>query len=245
MEGTSGRRRTLPRLVLLRHGQSVWNRDNRFTGWTDVDLSEQGVAEAREAARLLAASGIAFDHCFTSVLKRAIRTLWIVLDEMDAMWLPVCQTWRLNERHYGALQGLDKARTGEDVGVAQLHVWRRSYNGRPPALALSDPRHPAGDRRYALVPRAQLPAGESLADTVARVLPFWHERIEPVLIHGRTVLVVAHGNSLRGLVMYLDGLGEDEVAELEIPTGTPLVYDFDEGLTPTLRRRLHPPAEPV
>lgn len=222
----------MPRLILLRHGQSLWNRDRRFTGWTDVDLTEQGVAEARQAARLMAANGVAVDHCFTSVLKRAVRTLWIVLEEMDCMWLPVSRSWRLNERHYGALQGRDKLRTAEEMGEEQVHLWRRSFHTRPPALDESDERFPGHERRYARVPHAQLPHGESLADTIARVLPYWHERIEPVLIEGRTPLVVAHHNSLRGLVKYIDGIPDEDIPDVVIPTGRPLVYEFDDKLRP-------------
>ena len=233
----------MPKLILLRHGESVWNRDNRFTGWTDVDLSERGVEEARQAGRLLREEGVAFDCCFTSVLKRALRTLWIVLDETDCMWLPVARSWRLNERHYGALQGRNKTRTREEEGEERVSRWRRSFDVRPPALAETDERFPGRDRRYALVPDAQLPRCESLKDTVARVLPYWHERIEPALMQGRTPLVVAHGNSLRGLVKYLDRLDDADIAGLEIPTGKPLLYDFDAGLRPQGSRYLGGGAE--
>ena len=228
-------------LVLLRHGQSTWNLENRFTGWTDVDLTPQGAAEARESARLLRAEGLGFDEAYTSVLKRAIRTLWIVLDEMDLMWIPVHRSWRLNERHYGALQGLNKAQTSEKYGEEQVRLWRRSYAVPPPPLDPDDPRHPSGDPRYATVPPAELPRGESLADTVARFLPAWHETIAPRVRAGRRVLVTAHGNSLRALVKYLDGMGEDEVVGLNIPTGVPLVYELDRDLRPIGRRYLGDP----
>jgi len=228
----------MPRLVLLRHGESTWNRDNRFTGWTDVDLTADGVQEARESARLLERQGIDFDCCFTSVLKRAIRTLWIVMEEMDRMWLPVERSWRLNERHYGALQGDNKERKREEVGAAQVHEWRRSYTTRPPALDESDDRYPGHERKYALVPHAQIPRTESLQDTVARVLPYWQEHIEPALMQGRVPLVVAHGNSIRGIVKYLDDIADDEIRGAEIPTGRPLVYDLDDGLRPLGSRYL-------
>lgn len=228
----------MPRIILLRHGESVWNRDNLFTGWTDVDLSDHGVAEAKEAARLLADREVDFDCCFTSVLKRSIRTLWIVLDEMDLMWMPVARSWRLNERHYGGLQGENKDEKRKEMGEEQVHRWRRSYATRPPALDESDERYPGRERKYALVPRAQVPRTESLEDTVARVLPYWHEHIEPALMQGRTPLVVAHGNSMRGIVKYLDDIADDEIPGLEIPTGKPLIYDFDDGLQPIGSRYL-------
>ena len=221
---------TIGKLLLLRHGQSTWNLQNLFTGWVDVDLSEQGRLEAQEAGRLLKAEGIAFDVAFTSVLKRAIRTLWIALDEMDLMWLPVERTWRLNERHYGALQGLDKAQTVERHGTEQVKVWRRSYDTPPPPLPENDPAHPRFERRYAQVPGAELPSSESLKDTLARVLPFWNARIAPELTAGRNVLVAAHGNSLRALVKMLDGLSDAEIVELNIPTGVPLLYELDTKL---------------
>ncbi len=223
------------RLVLLRHGESVWNRENRFTGWTDVDLSEKGVAEAREAGRLLLTQGFVFDRAFTSLLRRAIRTLWLVLDEMDLSWIPVEKSWRLNERHYGALQGLGKRETAEQYGDGQVKIWRRSYDVRPPALDPSDPRSPSHDSRYRSIPAAELPLTESLSDTVKRFLPFWHDRIAPEIGKGEQVLISAHGNSLRALVMYLDGMSEAEVLELNIPTGIPLVYELDDSLRP-LRR---------
>jgi len=229
------------RLVLLRHGQSTWNLENRFTGWTDVDLTPQGVEEARSAGRLLREEGFEFDVCYTSVLKRAIRTLWIALDEMDRMWLPVVRDWRLNERHYGALQGLNKAETAEKYGDAQVHEWRRSYATPPPALTEDDERWPGRDRRYAAVPRASVPRTESLADTVARFLPMWHEVLAPAIRDGGRLLIAAHGNSLRALVKYLDGMSEDEIVGLNIPTGIPLVYDLDGDLAPTGRRYLGDP----
>jgi 2,3-bisphosphoglycerate-dependent phosphoglycerate mutase len=223
---------TIGKLLLLRHGQSTWNLQNLFTGWVDVDLSDQGRLEAREAGRLLKAEGIAFDVAFTSVLKRAIRTLWIALDEMDLMWLPVERTWRLNERHYGALQGLDKAQTVEKHGEAQVKIWRRSYDIPPPPLDSSDPRHPVNDRRYSKIDPRVLPASESLKDTLARVLPFWNDRIVAELKAGKNVLVVAHGNSLRAVVKMLDNVSEAAITELNIPTGVPLVYELDEQLKP-------------
>jgi 2,3-bisphosphoglycerate-dependent phosphoglycerate mutase len=219
-------------LVLLRHGESTWNLENRFTGWTDVDLTPKGAKEAHEAGRLLREGGYTFDLCFTSVLKRAIRTLWIVLDEMDLMWLPEHRSWRLNERHYGALQGLNKAETAAKYGEKQVHVWRRSYADPPPLLTADDSRYPGHDRRYADVPREQLPLTESLKDTVARFLPYWHERIAPEVRAGRRVVIAAHGNSLRALVKYLDGVSEEEIVGLNIPTGIPLVYELEDDLRP-------------
>jgi 2,3-bisphosphoglycerate-dependent phosphoglycerate mutase len=220
------------RLVLLRHGESTWNRENRFTGWTDVDLSEKGREEAREAGRLLAAEKHEFDVAFTSVLKRAIRTLWIALDEMDMMWIPVHNSWRLNERHYGDLQGLNKAETAARYGDDQVKIWRRSYETRPPLLANEDPRHPSWERRYAAIPPDELPAGESLKDTVARFLPYWHDSIAPAIREGQRVIIVAHGNSLRALVKYLDNLSDEEIVKLNIPTGIPLVYQLNADLKP-------------
>jgi 2,3-bisphosphoglycerate-dependent phosphoglycerate mutase len=217
-------------LVLLRHGQSIWNLENLFTGWVDVDLSEQCRGEALEAGRLLKAEGIAFDLAFTSVLKRAIRTLWIALDELDMMWLPVERSWRLNERHYGALQGLDKAQTAARHGAEQVKIWRRSYDIPPPPLPADDPQHPRFERRYAHVPAADLPSAESLKDTLARVLPYWNARIAPELTAGRNVLIAAHGNSLRALVKMLDGVSDAEIVELNIPTGVPLVYELGPDL---------------
>jgi 2,3-bisphosphoglycerate-dependent phosphoglycerate mutase len=226
------------KLVLLRHGQSIWNLENLFTGWIDVDLSAQGLEEAKESGRLLKAEGIAFDIAFTSVLKRAIRTLWIALDEMDMMWLPVERTWRLNERHYGALQGLDKAQTVAKHGAEQVKVWRRSYDIPPPPLEASHPQHPRFDRRYAGVPAAELPSCESLKDTLGRVLPFWNQRIAPELAAGRNVLVAAHGNSLRAMVKMLDKMSDAAIVELNIPTGVPLVYELDSHLLPVSSRYL-------
>ncbi|MDQ1342915.1 MAG: 2,3-bisphosphoglycerate-dependent phosphoglycerate mutase [Pseudomonadota bacterium] len=226
------------KLVLLRHGQSIWNLENLFTGWIDVDLSAQGLVEAREAGQLLRAEGIAFDLAFTSVLKRAIRTLWIALDEMDMMWLPVERSWRLNERHYGALQGLDKAQTVAKHGAEQVKVWRRSYDIPPPPLESSHAQHPRFDRRYAQVDPAELPSSESLKDTLARVLPYWNARIAPELVAGRNVLVAAHGNSLRALVKMLDRMSDEAIVELNIPTGVPLLYELDSKLQPISSRYL-------
>lgn len=225
-------------LVLLRHGQSQWNLDNRFTGWVDVDLSDAGRAEAREAGRLLAAEGLDFDVAFTSVLKRAIRTLWLTLEELDRMWLPVHRSWRLNERHYGALQGLDKAETAAEHGDEQVHVWRRSYDVAPPPLAADDPGHPARDPRYAHLDPRVLPATESLALTLERVLPYWHDAIAPQLRAGRNVLISAHGNSLRALVKYLDGISDEDIPGLNIPTGIPLHYRLDDDLNAVESRYL-------
>jgi 2,3-bisphosphoglycerate-dependent phosphoglycerate mutase len=220
------------RLVLLRHGESTWNRENRFTGWTDVDLSDKGRLEAHEAGRLMAAEKFEFDVAYTSVLKRAIRTLWIALDEMDLMWIPVYRSWRLNERHYGALQGLNKAETAGQHGEAQVKIWRRSYDIPPPPLTPDDPRHPSRDRRYSGLRSAELPLTESLKDTVARFLPYWHETIAPDIRAGRKVLIAAHGNSLRALVKYLDNVPDEEIVELNIPTGIPLVYLLNDDLQP-------------
>jgi 2,3-bisphosphoglycerate-dependent phosphoglycerate mutase len=229
-------------LILVRHGQSTWNVENLFTGWTDVDLSEQGRREAAQAGRELLAEKLSFDIAFTSVLKRAIRTLWILMDEMDRMWIPVERSWRLNERHYGALQGLNKAQTSAQHGEAQVKIWRRSYDVPPPPLDLNDPRHPRCDPRYANVDPAQLPGTESLKETLERVLPFWHGRIAPELRTGRNVLVAAHGNSLRALVKMLDQVSEREIVELNIPTGIPLLYELDAQLKPTSSRYLGDPA---
>ena len=222
----------MKRLVLLRHGESEWNRENRFTGWTDVDLTEKGREEAREAGRLMAAEKFEFDVAYTSVLKRAIRTLWIALDEMDLLWLPVHRSWRLNERHYGGLQGLNKAETAAKHGDAQVKIWRRSYDIPPPPLDAEDPRHPSRDRRYAGLAKRELPLTESLKDTVARFLPYWHDSIAPDIRGGKRVLIAAHGNSLRALVKYLDNVSEEEIVELNIPTGVPLVYLLNEDLKP-------------
>jgi 2,3-bisphosphoglycerate-dependent phosphoglycerate mutase len=220
------------KLVLLRHGESTWNKENRFTGWTDVDLSDKGVEEAREAARVLKEQGYGFDVAFTSVLKRAIRTLWIVMDEMDLMWIPVVRDWRLNERHYGALQGLNKSETAEKFGEEQVQIWRRSYDTRPPALEETDPRNPAEDPRYAELSGEQIPLTECLKDTVARFLPCWHQVIAPAVRSGKRVIIAAHGNSLRALVKYLDNIPDEVIPGLNIPTGMPLVYELDEDLKP-------------
>jgi 2,3-bisphosphoglycerate-dependent phosphoglycerate mutase len=222
----------MKKLVLVRHGESSWNKENRFTGWTDVDLSEKGVSEAIEGGRVLKAEGYTFDVAYTSVLKRAIRTLWFVLDEMDLMWLPVHRHWRLNERHYGALQGLNKAETAEKFGEAQVKVWRRSYDIPPPALEKADPRFPGHDRRYASLTETELPLTECLKDTVARFLPLWHDTIAPAIRAGQRVLIAAHGNSLRALVKYLDNVSDEAIVELNIPTGMPLVYELDDDLKP-------------
>jgi 2,3-bisphosphoglycerate-dependent phosphoglycerate mutase len=220
------------KLVLLRHGESTWNVENRFTGWTDVPLSPKGTEEAHEAARLLKEGGYDFDVAYTSLLERAIRTLHIVLEDMDRLWLPEHKDWRLNERHYGDLQGLNKSETAAKFGEAQVLVWRRSYADPPPLLAADDPRHPKTDRRYADVPPEQLPAAESLKDTVARFLPYWHETIAPQIKAGKRVVIAAHGNSLRALVKYLDDVSEADIVGLNIPTGVPLVYELDESLRP-------------
>jgi 2,3-bisphosphoglycerate-dependent phosphoglycerate mutase len=225
------------KLVLVRHGQSVWNLENLFTGWADVDLTAQGREEARSAGALLREQGFDFGAAHVSVLKRAIRTLWIILDAMDRMWIPVERDWRLNERHYGALQGLDKAATSEKYGAAQVKVWRRSYDLPPPPLAADDPRHPRFDVRYRDVEPARLPATESLKDTLARVEPWWRERIAPALAPGRDLLVVAHGNSLRALVKMLDGMNDEEIVEFNIPTGVPILYELDGRQRPTAPRR--------
>ncbi|HLI86166.1 MAG TPA: 2,3-diphosphoglycerate-dependent phosphoglycerate mutase [Bryobacteraceae bacterium] len=231
----------MTKLVLLRHGESDWNRENRFTGWTDVDLSEKGREEAREAGVVLRAEGYTFDRAYTSVLKRAIRTLWIVLDEMDLMWIPVERCWRLNERHYGALQGLNKAETAARFGEEQVKIWRRGYAIQPPPLEPSDDRYPGRDPRYASLSERELPLTECLKDTVARFLPYWHGTIAPQIRQGRKVLIVAHGNSLRALVKYLDDISEQDIVELNIPTGMPLVYELDENLKPRNRYYLGDP----
>ncbi|MFI4913816.1 MAG: 2,3-diphosphoglycerate-dependent phosphoglycerate mutase [Steroidobacterales bacterium] len=227
--------------MLVRHGQSIWNLENLFTGWTDVDLSAQGCDEARQAGRELARAGFVPELVFTSVLKRAIRTQWLMLDELDLLWLPVERSWRLNERHYGALQGLDKAQTVQRHGEAQVKIWRRSYDVAPPPLAPEDARHPRFDRRYAGVPAQDLPATESLKDTLARVLPYWEQRLAPELRRGRNLLVVAHGNSLRALVKMLDDVSDEAIVELNIPTGVPLLYELDDRLTPRASRYLGDP----
>lgn len=220
------------KVVLLRHGQSTWNLENLFTGWTDVDLSETGVREAQAAGKLLKEGGYVFDVAYTSVLKRAIKTLGIALDELDLLWIPVTKSWRLNERHYGALQGLNKAQTAAKHGDEQVLIWRRSYDIPPPPLETSDPRHPSHDPRYTGLAPADLPATESLKETVARFLPYWHETIAPAIKAGKRVIIAAHGNSLRALVKYLDNVSESEIVELNIPTGIPLVYELDENLKP-------------
>jgi 2,3-bisphosphoglycerate-dependent phosphoglycerate mutase len=220
------------KLVLLRHGQSIWNQENRFTGWTDVDLSEQGKAEAKQAGALIKDAGLTFDLAYTSVLKRAIRTLWIVLDELDLMWIPVERSWRLNERHYGALQGLNKAETAAKFGEEQVKIWRRSYDIPPPPLEKNDPRYPGNDRRYRSLTEAELPLTECLKDTIERFLPYWKKMIVPAIESGERVLIAAHGNSLRALVKYLDDVPEEKIVGLNIPTGVPLVYELDERLEP-------------
>ena len=218
------------KVVLLRHGESQWNRENRFTGWYDIDLTEQGRGEASAAGKLLKEGGFVFDVAYTSVLKRAIRTLWSVLDEMDLMWIPVFKSWRLNERHYGALQGLNKSETSQKYGEEQVLVWRRSYDTPPPALEKSDERYPGSDPRYAALSEEEVPLSECLEDTVERFLPFWHETIAPEIRKGRKVIIAAHGNSLRALVKYLDNISEEDIVGLNIPTGIPLVYELDDDL---------------
>jgi 2,3-bisphosphoglycerate-dependent phosphoglycerate mutase len=220
------------KLVLIRHGESVWNKENLFTGWTDVDLSEKGVQEAKDAGRLLKQAGFTFDVAFCSVLKRAIRTLWLVEEELDLMWIPVEFNWRLNERHYGALQGLNKAETAAKYGEDQVKIWRRAYATPPPALTADDPRFPGKDPRYASLTKEQLPLTEALKHTVERVLPHWNGTIAPAIKSGKRVVIAAHGNSLRGLVKHLDGISDEAIVELNIPTGIPLVYDLDASLKP-------------
>jgi 2,3-bisphosphoglycerate-dependent phosphoglycerate mutase len=234
---------TMYKIVLLRHGESDWNKENRFTGWTDVDLSEKGIAEANNAGEVLCKEGYTFDIAYTSVLKRAIRTLWITLDKMDLMWIPVYNTWRLNERHYGALQGLNKAESAAKMGEEQVHIWRRSYDVRPPALTPDDPRFPGNDPRYKDVPKKELPLTECLKDTVARFLPYWHEVIIPTVKAGKKVIIAAHGNSLRALVKHLDKISDDEIVGLNIPTGIPLVYELDKDLKPIKHYYLGDPEE--
>ncbi|MCX8105719.1 MAG: 2,3-diphosphoglycerate-dependent phosphoglycerate mutase [Ignavibacterium album] len=231
------------KVVLLRHGESIWNKENRFTGWTDVDLSEKGKEEAKKAGEVLKSEGYTFDIAYTSVLKRAIRTLWIVLDEMDLMWIPVIRHWRLNERHYGALQGLNKAETAKKYGEEQVKIWRRSYDIQPPALEKSDPRYPGHDPRYKELSESELPLTECLKDTVARFVPYWEGTIAPMVKSGKRVLIVAHGNSLRALVKYLDNIPDNEIVELNIPTGIPLVYELDENLKPIKHYYLGNPEE--
>jgi len=218
------------KLILLRHGQSIWNLENKFTGWTDVDLSDQGIQEAHWAGKLLKSEGYSIDAAYTSLLKRAIRTLWIVLDEMDLMWIPVHRSWRLNERHYGALQGLDKQDTANKYGYEQVQIWRRSYDTPSPALAETDSRHPSCDRRYFHLQKEELPCTESLKDTLNRVLPYWNEAIVPKLIEGKKVLISAHGNSIRALVKHLNNIRDEDIIGLNIPTGIPLVYELNDDL---------------
>jgi 2,3-bisphosphoglycerate-dependent phosphoglycerate mutase len=231
------------KVVLLRHGESDWNKQNRFTGWTDVDLTEKGIEEANQAGKLMKEAGFAFDIAFTSVLKRAIRTLWLALDEMDLMWIPVFNTWRLNERHYGALQGLNKAETAAKFGDEQVLIWRRSYDIQPPSLTIDDERYPGKDPRYAALTSEELPLTECLKDTVARFLPFWHNDAVPAIKSGKQVIIVAHGNSIRALVKYLDNVPENEIVELNIPTGVPLVYEIDKELKPIKHYYLGDPEE--
>lgn len=231
------------KIVLIRHGESTWNKENRFTGWTDVGLSEKGVEEAKKAGPLLSKEGFVFDVAFTSVLKRAIKTLWMVLEEMDLMWIPVHNSWRLNERHYGALQGLNKAETAAKYGDDQVLVWRRSYNDPPPVLEKGDPRYPGNDPRYKGLSEKELPLTECLKDTVARFLPYWHETIAPVVKSGKKVIIAAHGNSLRALVKYLDNVSDEAIVKLNIPTGMPLVYELDDDLKPMKHYYLGDPEE--
>ncbi|HEU4390388.1 MAG TPA: 2,3-diphosphoglycerate-dependent phosphoglycerate mutase [Blastocatellia bacterium] len=230
-------------LVLLRHGQSDWNLENRFTGWTDVDLSATGTEEARGAGRVLLDRGLTFDVAYTSLLKRAIRTLWITLDVMDLMWIPVLRSWRLNERHYGALQGLNKAETAAQYGEEQVKIWRRSYDVPPPPLEPSDPRFPGRDRRYADLTDQELPRAECLKDTVDRFLPYWHKEIAPSILAGKRVIIAAHGNSLRALVKHLDGVSDDDIVNLNIPTGMPLMYELDDQLRPLRHEYLGDPEQ--
>ncbi|MEK9828134.1 MAG: 2,3-diphosphoglycerate-dependent phosphoglycerate mutase [Rhodospirillales bacterium] len=230
-------------LVLIRHGQSQWNLENRFTGWKDVNLTDAGEAEAREGGRLLREQGFDFDICYTSVLTRAIRTLWIVLDEMDRRWLPVVKDWRLNERSYGGLQGLNKAETAEKHGLDQVMIWRRSFDIPPPSLASDDERYPIDDPRYRDLPRENIPLTESLKDTIARVQPYWEAEIAPKIRSGQRVLISAHGNSLRSLVKHLDGISDSKIPQVEIPTGNPLVYDLDDNLRPKSKARYLKPHE--
>lgn len=222
----------MKKLVLLRHGESTWNKENRFTGWTDVDLSEKGVQEAVAGGKTMKDAGLVFDVAYTSVLKRAVKTLWLALEQMDLMWIPIHNTWRLNERHYGALQGLNKAETAERHGMEQTHIWRRSYDVPPPALTPDDPRHPSHDPRYANVSAADLPLTECLKDTVERFLPYWHEVVAPAVKSGQRVIIAAHGNSLRALIKYLDNIPDADIVELNVPTGIPLVYELDDDLKP-------------
>jgi 2,3-bisphosphoglycerate-dependent phosphoglycerate mutase len=231
----------MPNVILLRHGESTWNQENRFTGWTDVDLTDQGIHEAHQAATTLAQEGLSFDMAFTSVLKRAIRTLWIVMDDMDRMWVPVIRDWHLNERHYGSLQGLNKAETAAKHGEDQVLQWRRSYDMPPPMITPEDPRFPGHDPRYVSLSTNELPLGECLRDTVDRVIPYWHEQIMPQIQQGRRLLICAHGNSLRALIKTLDHISDRDIMELNIPTGIPLVYELDNNLEPVSHRYLGDP----
>ena len=230
-------------LVLLRHGESIWNKENRFTGWTDVDLSRKGIEEARKSGQVLKEKSYTFDVAFTSVLKRAIRTLWLALDEMDLMWIPVYRSWRLNERHYGALQGLNKSETAAKYGEEQVLIWRRSYDIRPPSLEKTDERYPGNDPIYAGLDKKDIPLTECLKDTVERFLPYWHEVLAPTIKSGKRVIISAHGNSLRALVKYLDHISDDDIVKLNIPTGIPLVYELDEALKPVKSYYLGDPEE--
>ena len=230
------------KVVLLRHGESTWNKENRFTGWTDVDLSERGLAEAKDAGRLLREGEFVFDIAFTSVLKRAIKTLGIALDALDQLWIPVVKSWKLNERHYGGLQGLNKAETAAKHGEAQTKIWRRSFDIPPPPLTIDDERHPSHDPRYTGLNARELPLTESLKDTIARFMPYWHDTIAPAILSGKRVVIAAHGNSLRALVMYLDDIPEPDIVELNIPTGIPLVYELDDTLKPLRHYYLGDPA---
>ena len=231
------------KIVLLRHGESTWNKENRFTGWTDVDLSDQGRSEAARAGKVLKADGFTFDIAYTSVLKRAIRTLWMALDELDLMWIPVINAWQLNERHYGALQGLNKAETAAKFGDEQVLVWRRSYDVPPPPLTADDERYPGSDPRYASLTKAELPLTESLKETVARMVPYWLDTIAPTVKSGKKVIIAAHGNSLRALVKHLDNVSDSEIIKLNIPTGVPLVYELDDNLKPIKNYYLGDPEE--
>ncbi len=233
----------MKKLVLLRHGESIWNKENRFTGWKDVGLTPKGIKEAKAAGWILKKEGYTFDLAYTSVLKRAIKTLWIVLEEMDLMWIPVYRSWRLNERHYGALQGFNKGQTAEKHGMEQVHVWRRSYDIRPPALTPDDERYPGKDPRYADLHPEEIPLTECLKDTVERFLPYWHETIEPAVKSGKRVLISAHGNSLRALVKYLDNVPKNKIVNLNIPTGIPFVYELEDDLRPIRRYYLGDPEE--
>jgi len=233
----------MQKLVLLRHGESIWNKENRFTGWTDVDLSEKGKEEAKKAGEILKKEGFVFDVAYTSVLKRAIRTLWIVLDQMDLMWIPVYRSWRLNERHYGALQGLNKSEMATKFGEEQVLIWRRSYDVQPPALEKDDSRHPRLDPRYKDLNPKDIPSTECLKDTVERFLPYWHETLAPAIKDGKKVIIVAHGNSLRALVKYLDNISDEAIVKLNIPTGIPLVYELDDNLKPIKNYYLGDPEE--